>query len=422
MLLCAGAAWVAMATLGQALLQQASSAPRRNPASHRTRWSNVSLAGDERLNGSLDSISCTGRRFCEGIGRAAGTGTLAGEISGGRWHKQAVSSEASEQGGWTDVSCATPSFCMAVGESSPVVENGRYFAPASASWNGSAWRYQPVAPLSAAGALTSVSCRSAQACIAVGYIDTSNASLQYETTEEDQHDMPLVERWNGTSWAIEAVSNPLPGGSGLFESVSCASATSCVAVGLHSASGEGNDDVPIYARWNGAAWTASVLVNAGGGRSEDSANLESVSCPGVAACMAVGYISRARAAGENPLETAGIERSAGAPLVERLTAGGWRKVASPHTILGAMALLEISCANAGDCVAVQGSDTFGFAGSNVVDEWRDGAWRRQTVRRDPYATEHRAPDMEHVGCASDGTCMAGGEISGNHGLAAEIRR
>jgi hypothetical protein len=95
--------------------------------------------------------------------------------------------------------------------------------PASVFASGPSWAIQ--ASVNPAGATTSplqgVSCSAATACTAVGYyINTKGANLT------------LAERWNGTSWAIQATPNP--GGAQRSEllGVSCSAATACTAVGF----------------------------------------------------------------------------------------------------------------------------------------------------------------------------------------------
>ena len=65
----------------------------------------------------------------------------------------------------------------------------------------------------------------------------------------------------------------VPGG---VTAVSCASARACVAVG---ASGDA-------VRWNGATWSAPVMVDRDGG------GLTGVSCPRSGACTAVDFVGR----------------------------------------------------------------------------------------------------------------------------------
>jgi hypothetical protein len=64
--------------------------------------------------------------------------------------------------------------------------------------------------------LTSVSCTSPSACTAVGYYSTASGGSQ-----------ALAERWDGTSWTVQAT----PAVDSTMYGVSCGSATACTAVG-----------------------------------------------------------------------------------------------------------------------------------------------------------------------------------------------
>jgi hypothetical protein len=72
--------------------------------------------------------------------------------------------------------------------------------------------------------LSGVSCTAANACTAVGDYDYGSISADYGT---------LAERWNGTTWAIQATPNPTDS---QLNGVSCTSATACTAAGDYSGS------------------------------------------------------------------------------------------------------------------------------------------------------------------------------------------
>src|SRR6185312_849967 len=83
-------------------------------------------------------------------------------------------------------------------------------------------------PAGGAATLAAITCRSATGCVAVGTLAPKGATIT----------SVLVESWNGSSWTRQAA--PTPAGGGLdsyLTSVSCASGTSCVAVGLRFTAG-----------------------------------------------------------------------------------------------------------------------------------------------------------------------------------------
>ncbi len=92
--------------------------------------------------------------------------------------------------------------------------------------------------------LQGVSCVSAASCTAVGYYRSSAGAL-----------LTLAEHRDGVGWAIQATPNPVGTNVGpvYLGAVSCASATSCTAVG-HYASPAGNAGFPLAEHWDGTAW------------------------------------------------------------------------------------------------------------------------------------------------------------------------
>jgi hypothetical protein len=94
------------------------------------------------------------------------------------------------------------------------------------------------------GSLSAVSCSSASACMGVGttaYPDSTSAQLMF------------AERWNGHTWIARPVSVDM---TGFFTGISCPSRSFCVAVGSY---GPPLTRGPMWARWDGAAWTVASM-------------------------------------------------------------------------------------------------------------------------------------------------------------------
>ena len=92
----------------------------------------------------------------------------------------------------------------------------------------------------------------------------------------------LVERTNGSSWAV--VSSPIPSGATGAEllAVSCPSTTSCDAVGF----AETDPTAPVLTEhWNGTNWS---LTNSADPSGANTAQLSGVSCPNTTRCYSVG--------------------------------------------------------------------------------------------------------------------------------------
>jgi hypothetical protein len=229
--------------------------------------------------GLLASVSCPAAASCVAVGNyLSGSGrrtVLAETWNGAAWAiRPAAVPPGASRSYLNGVSCLSPASCTAVGN----YQSGKHSHVTLAErWNGSAWSIQPV-PLPAGAArafLNSVSCTSASACIAVG-----------SSLDSASNNSPLAERWDGTSWSIQQTPAPAGGQAVILNGVSCPSATSCTAVGSYQASG-----VPftLAETWDGTSWSVQPTANPA---SADDRALSGVSCRSAGVCTAVGYFSK----------------------------------------------------------------------------------------------------------------------------------
>jgi hypothetical protein len=194
-----------------------------------------------------------------------------------------LASSMGSGGSLTSVSCATPTLCVAVGSDAkglPLVLRGN-----PAAWRaGLAKQIVLGIAFDNGGHLSSIHCTSATACVAVG------ASNKGE---------PLEFHGNPASWspanARQLTLGTAFGKGGSLSSVTCASATSCIAVG------EDDDSVPLVVTGNPVSWrvgdAAHVRITTAPGtvegfssliRSVDG-SLDGVSCASIASCAAIGF-------------------------------------------------------------------------------------------------------------------------------------
>ena len=130
------------------------------------------------------------------------------------------------------VSCPTTATCTAVGQHDV---SGPATVPLIERWTRTGWSIQPTPVFGAAGSitrLTSVSCASAKACVAVG---TAGIGLAGSGHTCDYVELALIERWNGSKWSVGATT--CYHASAYLLAVSCPSRTACVAVGGSNTSG-----------------------------------------------------------------------------------------------------------------------------------------------------------------------------------------
>ncbi len=267
------------------------------------------------------------------------------------------------------VNCATPSFCVAVG----------YYHDASNialtlvdSWNGTSWSITPSPNVGAVSSyLNSVSCASSSSCIAVGHY--YNSSIVPQT---------LIESWNGTSWSI--VPSPDQGTNlNILNAVHCMSASSCVAVGVHMNPSNTADDTLIES-WNGTSWSIVPSPSQG----NDGSVLFSVSCTGLASCVAAGFYDN------------GV---AYRTLAESWNGTSWSIMSSPNEGTNNNVLNAVSCISANFCVAA-GYYYTGFAHLTLIESWNGTSW---SIMSSPNQISSGS-GLSGVSCASSASCVAAG--------------
>jgi hypothetical protein len=245
-----------------------------------TSWS---LAGNPAPRSSvyseLQDVSCTASNACTAVGgyQLSGGSLLpyAARWNGTAWTIQTVPTPArTRTASLRDVSCTSATACTAVG--SYTTEAGVTQTLAEA-WNGTSWSVQSTPAAGTSSVLHSVSCVSSSECVAAG-----------EATTEGSR-QPLAMHWNGTSWTTQRTSLPAGGTIGGFEGVSCTTASACTAAGDYKDAA--SFQYTYAARWDGTSWTAQTTPNppfTQGGLFQD------VTCVSATACIAVGDHVEAR--------------------------------------------------------------------------------------------------------------------------------
>jgi hypothetical protein len=203
-------------------------------------------------------------------------------------------------------------------------------------WDGTSWA---VAVLQPTGVFFSVTCALQADCWAVG---SQGADTQ-----------TFVERWNGTAWAI--VTSPTPAtGTGIVElhAVTCVSASDCWAVGFsESALGVNSTAQTLIERWDGTAWAIVTSPNSSPAQQNV---LWGVSCVTADNCWAVGEANMYTTV----VSTSLLPNGSAQTLIERWDGTAWALDASPNAG-NADVPFGVTCVSALDCWMV-GAYTFDF--------------------------------------------------------------
>ncbi len=215
-------------------------------------------------------------------------------------------------------------------------------------WDGTSWTHVTT-PTPGSGVFQGVTATSASNAWAVGVIGPGPGTTAAATE-------PLIERWDGSSWAEQTFADPTDGGQ--FWAVAATSADDAWAVGWTGGSGEGTGQTTLIDHWDGTSWTRVSSPNADG-----SANaLYGVTAISADDAWAVGYT----------LASDGKPRS----LTMHWNGSTWSVVSSPSPA-GDSGLQGVSAASADDIWAVGQTDTCGHGGGNcttVIMHWDGSAW------------------------------------------------
>jgi hypothetical protein len=329
------------------------------------------------INAAFNTDSCTGSAarhtlFCLGGGFALGarhTNGLTEVSTGGTWTARAPMRLPATR---NRVIFANEVSCAAAGSRHDCVMVGDHFNGANTQtqlvelWTGK-WRIVTAANPrgSTISSLDDVSCTSTTFCMIVGSaggLRTAHATAY---------------SWNGKQLRRLPVPAPAKTSTAILGGLSCATRTSCVAVGGFS---KGTRFLAYAATWNGHVWRVRTLPNAPG---ESQTFLQGVSCPRAGQCVTVGEAARP---GEHT-------------IAERLSGGTWRITRTPSR--ASSALIGVNCPVVSRCFSV------GLAGrASLAEVWNGRTWTVQRTPRTP--APFSGTQLLHVSCPSTSRCEAVG--------------
>lgn len=300
---------------------------------------------------------------------------------------------ASQPSPWIfGVSCASPSFCVAVGSylDTSGHDEGLILTQVNGLWTAA----QAPAPLTASTTdrnvqLQGVSCTSSSFCVAVG--ESRNASGYFDG---------LILTWSGTAWTPsqapvppDAANNPVAALTG----VSCSSSSYCLAVGQYRTSPKDQSEL---LSWSGGAWTPSrapLPANVASNQAE-AGYLVGVSCVSASSCTAVGSYG---------------DGTIGGPWVLTETGDSWTSVGAPQPSdsTGNGQFWDASCPATSSCVAVgeYESTSSGFAG--LLSTGSGSSWTAMSAPMPANGVSSQGAATYGVSCASSSRCLAVGVYS-----------
>jgi hypothetical protein len=350
---------------------------------------------------SLSAVSCPSATRCWAVGAIQASQVKASPVielwNGHRWTIQALSlPRRLRSGRFSDISCVSARFCMAVGaEAVGVYSPGR--SPYGEIWDGRTWTNEPmVGPPVKQGVyagVTGVSCTpgarratsplftasskpTPPACVAVGFrlpVGPGGGTVGF------------AERWNGHNWLT--IRSPLLWPNGL----SCMSATACMTGGVPTAVGA--------QLWNGRRWIPQVIPIPRGilAYKRSVPFLTALSCPAARRCVGLAVVRT------------GL--SSTAELTATWNGRKWTSVVIPGASevsesVGTFGLSGISCRSTSACVAV------GSKYPDPIAAYRNGqTWGVETL---PKPADEPSASLYQVSCDTVTSCMAVGSSGNEH--------
>jgi hypothetical protein len=300
--------------------------------------------GDHFGSNYLYGVACVNATTCFAVGAySSSTGDLPITMAwnGSAWSMTNIQSPSGSDIQLNAVSCLSPTDCSAVGSYRP---NSRKTRTLIEHWDGAHWSMvTPPDPGTNHAVLNGISCvPAAGTCTAVG--DYWNRRRGFT----------LVERWDGSAWAIVPSPNPAKGGPSLY-GVSCSSDSACTAVGIAGKH-------PLAERWNGSTWSLQVVPKPNG----TYPSLVGVSCPSATSCTAVGLYG-----------TPDIPQL---PLVESWDGTNWVVQSSPIPPNAPFTFLAgVDCRSSTSCLAVGGSSQSGPDYRTLSEAWDGASWTIQNM-------------------------------------------
>ena len=363
-------------------------------------WSIVPSPNTRGETTLLLDVTCVAASDCWAVGGqdTEGAGqSLIERWDGASWTVvPSADTSASQTNELINVTCVAASDCWAVGG---YVNSSNALQTLVEHWDGSVWGIVPSADTSAdqSNELLSTTCVSASDCWAVGgYVNASNTV------------QTLVERWDGTSWAIVPSPDPSTTHYSVMQGVTCVTTPDCWAVGYYISSTTGSGTIGAYQtlieRWDGSSWTIFPSINVGAQENY----LNGVTCVSASDCWAVGEYKMTFAAGP-ALQT----------LIERWDGTSWAVAVSANTSpTDEDSLNGVTCISASDCWAVGGYNTgdatlvVAQPARTLVERWDGTSWTivpvpDRSAAQDPAGTN----PLAGVTCVATSDCWAVGYSS-----------
>jgi hypothetical protein len=218
-------------------------------------------------------------------------------------------------------------------------------------------------------------------CVAVGY---TTGDLRNGSAAES----PFAESLDDDVWDVLPIASP-PGTSSGLSSVSCSSASRCVAVGNVAPRDDPSATMPLIESFDAKRWSTATLPTAANGRGI----LYDVACTSGGQCVAVGSTE--------------AHRTSGAALVLSSSGTIWNPDAAAMDQSGDISLTTVACLNAASCV-VAGTSLASLAASpeKILARVTATTWEKLDIIS-------KSATIDAVACGDARSCLLVGSTTQN---------
>lgn len=335
-------------------------------------------------------VACASSTFCVAGGSYFGRWSSYAEAevatwNGRKWRDYELAAKLNVFNADTDsVACVSPSFCVAAGNYTSQTNSPTYSGAFVATWNGRAWRDHALTGGPGNLGVTSVSCASATFCVA------GDGGGAYVWT------------WNGTHWIGHNFASLNKYGNNGIDSVSCVSAVFCLAGDLTVTAKDGNY-LAFVLIWNGRSWRTQELATAL--NTGQQGQINSVSCASANFCAVTGQYATQFG---DPKSFAAIWNGKSWSYQDI-------NVGSNAAVDGG--INSVSCISASFCIGA-GAHPFGnFDSEGLLSFWNGVRWSNYVIEPEPVGNQPRRKggpsaiagiqgDLDSISCPSVEFCAA----------------
>ena len=184
---------------------------------------------------ALNGVRAVSARDVWAVGENANVTTLVAHWNGARWSRSSTG-----PGDFRGVASSSARDVWAVGAINESRTGGYAPQPLAEHWNGSSWTRVGTPHRSGAVSFRGVAVKSPRDAWAVGAINRTGPGVLAST--------PLIEHWNGKTWAVQRI--PVPAHGGSLSAVAATSPSNAWAVGTAGGPVQGT----LIEHWNGKTW------------------------------------------------------------------------------------------------------------------------------------------------------------------------